>query len=432
MKILVIGSGGREHALVWKIAQSPKVTKIYCAPGNAGTSQIAENINIAAEDIIALKEFAITNHIDLTVVGPEIPLVAGIVDEFTSANLKVFGPEAKAANLEGSKIFAKTIMKKYNIPTADFLSFTEEEEAKKFLKKVGAPVVVKADGLAYGKGVIICNTEQEAYKAITRILREKEFGDAGNQIIIEELLYGEEASILCFADGKTIIPMASSQDHKRIFDNDSGPNTGGMGAYSPAPIITKDLLDQIHREILQPTISGMNAEGHPFKGVLYVGIMLTKDGPKVLEYNARFGDPETQCILPRLKNDIIEVFEHVIGSCLDKITLNWDNRAAVCVVLASGGYPGTYKKGYEIKGLEEIKDMEDVVVFHAGTKLGRKEQESISDTFLTNGGRVLNIVGLGDGIKKAITHAYKAVKLIHFDNLHYRKDVGEKALKWIS
>ncbi len=422
MNILVIGSGGREHSLCWKLAQSPKASKIFCAPGNPGTAQVAENVNIASEDILGLRDFAKHNKIDLTVVGPEAPLVEGIVDEFESNGLPIFGPDKKAALIEGSKIFSKNLMKKYNIPTADFMTFTDEEEAHKFIKKIGAPLVVKADGLAAGKGVIVCLTEDEAKRAVNRILREKEFGDAGNEIIIEECLTGEEVSILCFTDGKTIIPMASAQDHKRVNDNDTGPNTGGMGAYSPAPIATDDLLQQVHRNILMPTITGMEAEGHPYKGILYVGLMLTKDGPKVLEYNARFGDPETQCILPRLKSDLLDVMEKVVSRKLDTVRLDWDLRPAVCVVLAAGGYPGNYKKGIEITGLENARELDDVIVFHAGT--AEKEGKIV-----TAGGRVLGVVGLGDTIRHAIDRSYLAVKLIDFKDMHYRKDIGRRALK---
>jgi phosphoribosylamine--glycine ligase len=313
-------------------------------------------------------------------------------------------------------------MKKYGIPTADFLTFTEEEEALRFIKEVGAPVVVKADGLAAGKGVIVCQTEEEARQAVKRIMREKEFGDAGNEIIIEECLVGEEASILCFTDGKTIIPMASAQDHKRVNDDDEGPNTGGMGAYSPAPVVTDEIMEKVHREILIPTITGMEAEGHPYKGILYVGIMLTKDGPKVLEYNARFGDPETQCILPRLKTDLLEIMEKVVSHKLEVVSLNWDPRPAVCVVLASGGYPGNYKKGIEIEGLNKARELDDVIVFHAGT--AEKDGKIV-----TSGGRVLGVVGIGETIRHAIDRAYLAVKLINFKDMHYRKDIGRKALR---
>jgi phosphoribosylamine--glycine ligase len=422
MNILVIGSGGREHALAWKIAQSAKVGKIYCAPGNAGTAQIAENVNLKAEDLPGLLKFAKDKQIDLTVVGPEVPLVLGIVDLFESHGLKIFGPSQAAAQLEGSKVFAKNLMKKYNIPTADFLSFTDPTEAKRFIEKVGAPVVIKADGLAAGKGVIIAKTKAAAEKAVDSILKEKEFGEAGKRIIIEECLEGEEASILCFTDGQTIIPMASAQDHKRVNDNDEGPNTGGMGAYSPAPIVTPSLMEIVKRDILGPTISGMEAEGTRYQGVLYVGIMVTKNGPKVLEYNARFGDPETQCILPRLKTDLIDILLSTINYQLSTISFEWDPRPAVCVVLASGGYPGHYKKGYEIAGLSKARQLEDVIVFHAGTE--EKEGQVV-----TSGGRVLGVVGLGDTIRHAIDRSYLAVKMIDFKDMHYRQDIGRRALK---
>ena len=423
MKILVIGSGGREHTLVWKLAQSPKASKIYCAPGNAGIAQIAENINICADNIPALRDFALKNKIDITVVGPEVPLTLGIVDEFEAQGLKIFGPSKKGALIEGSKIFAKNLMKKYNIPTADFATFTDYEKAIQYIKKIGAPVVVKADGLAAGKGVIICKNETEANDAVKRILKEKKFGDAGNEIVIEECLVGEEASLLCFTDGKTIIPMASAQDHKRINDFDEGPNTGGMGAYSPAPILTADLLKIVEKEILQPTIKGMEAEGHYYKGILYVGLMITKNGPKVLEYNARFGDPETQCIIPRLKTDLLEIILKTIDCKLNNMALEWDNRPAVCVVLSAGGYPGSYKKGEEIEGLDNARELDDVIIFHAGT--AEKDGKII-----TSGGRVLGVVGLGETIRHAIDRSYMAVKLINFKDMHYRKDIGEKALNY--
>ena len=431
MKVLIIGSGGREHALTWKIAQSPKVTQIFCAPGNAGTSQLAKNIDISVDNILGLIDFAKQNKIDLTVVGPEVPLVLGIVDEFQSAGLKIFGPTKLAAMLEGSKVFSKEFMRKYKIPTADFSSFKDETEAKQYLKKIGTPVVIKADGLAAGKGVIICKTEKEAEKAINRILHEKEFGDAGCEIIIEECLEGEEASLLCFSDGKTIIPMASAQDHKRIFDNDEGPNTGGMGAYSPAPVATQELMETIGREILRPTIIGMEKEGHPYSGVLYVGVMVTKDGPKVLEYNARFGDPETQCILPRLKNDLVEIIMAIIDSRLSNIALEWDPRPAVCVVLAAGGYPGAYKKGNEIFGLDQARELDDVLVFHAGTREEKVDirKSTLENRIITSGGRVLNVVGLGNDIKTAISNTYEAVKMISFEGMQYRTDIGKKALQ---
>lgn len=422
MKILVIGSGGREHALVWKLAQAKNVSEIFCAPGNAGTSQIAKNINISSDDIEGLLSFAKENKIDLTVVGPEAPLVLGIVDIFKKSGLKVFGPSKEAAQLEGSKIFSKKIMQKYNIPTASFGSFDNIEEAKDFINKTPAPLVVKADGLAAGKGVIICKTKEEAISAVELMISKKEFGDAGSKVLIEEFLTGEEASILCFTDGETIIPMASSQDHKRIFDNDEGPNTGGMGAYSPAPVVTEALLAQIDKEILKPTINGMKSEGIPYSGVLYVGVMVTKDGPKVLEYNARFGDPETQCILPRLKNDLADVMLKIIDNKLSSVKLEWDERPAVCIVLAAGGYPGSYKKGTEIEGLDMARNLDNLIVFHAGTK-------EIEGKITTSGGRVLNVVGIGKDIKSAIAQGYKGVSCIKFDGMQYRTDIGKKALK---
>ncbi|MBI5699763.1 phosphoribosylamine--glycine ligase [Candidatus Saganbacteria bacterium] len=419
MNILVIGSGGREHALCWKLAQSPKVSKIFCAPGNAGTSQVAENVDIKAEDLPHLLKFAKEKSIDLTVVGPEVPLVLGIVDLFESQGLKIFGPSQAAAQIEGSKIFAKELMKKYKIPTAAFASFTDPSDAKKFAKKLGAPVVIKADGLAAGKGVIIAETLSAAEQAIDSM---KDFGEAGKKIVVEEYLEGEEASILCFTDGKTIIPMASAQDHKRVNDNDEGPNTGGMGAYSPAPIVTPELLEKVQHEILVPTIKGMESEGMPYKGVLYVGIMVTKNGPKVLEYNARFGDPETQCILPRLKTDLVDILRSTIDVRLSTISIEWDPRPAVCVVLASGGYPGAYTKGIKIKGLNDARQLDDVIIFHAGT--AEKEGQIV-----TAGGRVLGVVGLGETIRHAIDRSYMAVKMIDFEGMHYRTDIGRKALK---
>ena len=431
MKILIIGSGGREHALAWKIAQSSKVTEIFCAPGNAGTAQIATNIDISANNIEGLKNFALKNKIDFTIVGPEVPLVLGITDEFKKSGLKIFGPSKSAAQLEGSKVFSKNLMKKYKIPTADFLAFTNPVEAKKFFNKIELPCVIKADGLAAGKGVIICKTKEEAEIVIENIMCKKEFGEAGKEILIEEFLTGEEASILCFTDGETIIPMASSQDHKRIFDNDEGLNTGGMGAYSPAPVVTDELLKQIDSKILKPTIHAMKTEGCKYSGILYVGVMVTKDGPKVLEYNCRFGDPEAQCIIPRMKNDLIDIIGKILDEDLASISLQWDPRPVVCVVLASGGYPSSYKKGLKINGLDKARELDDIIIFHAGTKLDDCDTKSCA-SYLTNGGRVLNVVGLGKDIKEAIDHTYKAVKLISFDKMHYRTDIGQKALKWIS
>ena len=425
MRILVIGSGGREHALVWKISQSKLAQKVFCAPGNGGMSQLAECIDIKAEDIPGLVDFAKREKIDLTVVGPELPLSLGIVDEFRNYKLRVFGPQKKAAQLESSKVFAKELMAKYKVPTADFEIFEDATLAKKYIQKIGAPCVVKADGLAQGKGVIVAGTLGEAEDAVSLIMEKRAFGQAGNKVIIEECLTGHEASILVFTDSREVIPLASSQDHKRIFDNDQGPNTGGMGAYSPAPVVTKELFKEILEKIVYRTIDGLVKEGMDYQGVLYAGVMLTKDGPKTLEFNVRFGDPETQAILPRLKSDLLEVMLAVSEEKLNKATklvgLNWDNRACVSVVCASKGYPNDYEKGKEIFGLDEAAKMSDVVVFHASTK---KEGNKI----ITNGGRVLGVTGLGTTIKAAIDRAYQAVSKIHFDGMHYRRDIGKKAV----
>jgi len=423
MKVLVVGSGGREHALVWKIAQSPKADKIYCAPGNAGTASLAENVQISAEDIQTLLCFAKDNKIDLTVVGPEAPLVSGIVNEFEKEGLKIFGPTREAAQIEGSKVFAKEIMTKYDIPTAQAAIFDNLVKAIDYIHEIGAPIVVKADGLAAGKGVMVCNTVKEAEEAVDLIMGKKEFGAAGSRVVIEEYLEGEEASILAFTDGKSIVPLASSQDHKRIFDGDKGPNTGGMGAYSPAPVVSDRLMEEINVNVLKPFVDGMRQEGVPYKGVIYAGIMVTKKGPKVLEFNCRFGDPETQPILMRMKSDIIPILEAVIDEKLDDRFIEWDERAAVCVVLAAGGYPGHYEKGFPINGLDRIDQLEDVIVFHAGTNLKK-------EAIVTSGGRVLGVTALGDNIKFAIEKAYRAVDLIHFKGMHYRKDIGKRALKY--
>jgi phosphoribosylamine--glycine ligase len=425
MRVLVIGSGGREHALVWKIAQSKLADKIFCAPGNGGISKQAECIDIKADDISGLIEFVRKENIDFTVVGPEMPLAQGLVDEFDNQKLRIFGPNRKAAQLEASKVFAKQIMAKYNVPTADFKIFDNADEAKKYIEKIGTPCVVKADGLAAGKGVVVAKTIDEAKSAVSMMMQEKVFGDAGNKVIVEECLEGQEASILVITDSKEVIALASSQDHKRIFDNDQGPNTGGMGAYSPAPIVTHELFKEILDKIVYRTIDGLAREGINYKGVLYAGVMLTKDGPKTLEFNVRFGDPETQAILPRLKSDLLEVMLATSEEKLNKVSklggLTWDNRACVCVVLASGGYPGDYEKGKEIFGLEETERMKDVVVFHAGTKRTTK--------YLSNGGRVLGVTGLGNTIKEAIDRTYEAVGKINFEGMHCRRDIGFKALK---
>ncbi len=422
MKVLVVGSGGREHAFVWKIAQSPKVKKIYCAPGNAGIADSATCVPIGAEDIDKLLEFAKEEKIDLTVVGPEGPLCAGIVDIFEKEGLKVFGATKKAAEIESSKSFAKNLMNKYRIPTAVGEVFTSYKKAESYIRKIGAPLVVKADGLAAGKGVIVCTTEKEALNALKQIMIERVFGDAGNKVVVEECLIGEEASFLAFTDGKTVLPLPSSQDHKPIYDNDKGPNTGGMGAYSPAPVVDRYLHKKIMKEVMIPTVRAMAAEGRLYKGVLYAGLMIDKDQIKVLEFNARFGDPEAQPLLIRMKNDIVPVMEAIIEERLDECKLEIDDRASVCVVMASGGYPGSYKKGLPISGLEKVRRMKDVVVFHAGT--GAKDKEIVA-----NGGRVLGVTALGDSVKKAISRAYLAVSKITWKDVHYRKDIGQKALK---
>jgi phosphoribosylamine--glycine ligase len=425
MKILVIGSGGREHALVWKIAQSPKADKIYCAPGNAGTASLAENIPIPAEDVSALKRFALEKKIDLTVVGPEAPLVAGVANEFEKAGLKVFGPRKEAALIEGSKVFSKQFMVRYEIPTAQAGIFDKAREARDYINVMGTPIVVKADGLAAGKGVMVCQNKPEALEAVELIMEKKEFGQAGDKVVIEECLEGEEASILAFTDGRSIVPLASSQDHKRVFDDDRGPNTGGMGAYSPAPVVTDRLMEEINLNILKPFVSGMRQEGISYKGVIYAGIMVTKDGPKVLEFNCRFGDPETQPVLVRMKSDILPILEAVVEEKLDDRFIEWDERAAVCVVLASGGYPSKYEKGFPINGLDKIDQLESAVVFHAGTRPAEGK-------IVTAGGRVLGVTGLGDGVKFAIQNAYRAVSLISFKHMHYRRDIGKKALKYFA
>lgn len=423
MKVLVIGSGGREHALVWKIHQSPKVDKIYCAPGNGGISQIAEVIDIASDDIKGLADFAKENDIDITIAGPEAPLVEGLVDFFENNNLKVFGPTKEAASLEASKIYAKNLCKENNIPTSDFKIFEDSKKAKDYIEKCKVPQVIKADGLAGGKGVIVAKNKQEAKKAIDIVMVEKKFGDAGNKVIVENRVYGEEASIIVLSDGENILPLASSQDHKQVFDKDKGPNTGGMGAYSPAAVITKELNEQILDEIIKPVIFALKEKGHPYKGVLYAGLMITEEGPKLLEFNVRFGDPETQAILPRLKSDLMEAISASIEGNLDKVELSWKDQACVCVVMASGGYPGKYQKGKKITGLNKLRNEKDIIVFHAGTK---KEKNSFS----TAGGRVLGVTGLGKDIKDAINRTYEAVEKISFDRAHFRKDIGYKALKY--
>jgi phosphoribosylamine---glycine ligase len=419
MQILVIGSGGREHALVWKIAQSPLVKKIFCAPGNAGTSEQAENIAIPADDIHALLEFALTNKINLTVVGPEQALVLGIVDLFESKGLRVFGPSRLAAELEGSKAFSKNLMKKYGIPTADYEVFDAMEPALEYVDKKSGPQVVKADGLAAGKGVILCSTPAEARDAIQSIMKEKSFGSAGERIVVEEFLVGEEISVLAFADGKNVLALDSAQDHKAAYDGDRGPNTGGMGAYSPAPLLTPALKEQVMREILQPAVDAMAKEGRLFRGILYAGLMLTANGPKTLEFNVRWGDPETQPLLARLKTDLIALMNASIDGTLDKVSAEWAQEIAVCVVMAAKGYPESYEKGKIISGIENAERENGVKVFHAGTK-------SDAGNVLTNGGRVLGVTALGADRDTAIQNAYKAVEKISWDGIHFRKDIGQR------
>jgi len=419
VKVLVVGGGGREHAIVWKISQSKRVSKIYCAPGNGGISDIAECVDIAATDIDGIVGFAKNNEIDLTVVAPDDPLALGMVNALEKEGLKAFGPTKEAAQIESSKVFAKRLMKKYNIPTAEYEVFDDYEKAKEYLETVDYPTVIKADGLALGKGVIIAENKEQAENAIKQIMVEKIFGQAGNRVVIEEFLSGPEVSILTFTDGNTIVPMVSSQDHKRAYDGDQGPNTGGMGTFSPSRVYTPEIAREVEKTILKPTIEAMKQEGCPFKGVLYFGLMLTDKGVKVLEYNARFGDPETQVVLPRLKTDLIDIFTAIIDERLDKIDIQWETNAAVCVILASGGYPLSYNKGYEISGIEEVTSNPDILVFHAGTK---KE----NGKFYTNGGRVLGVTAIADDLETAIEKVYRQVERIHFKDMHYRKDIGVK------
>ncbi len=422
MKVLVIGGGGREHALVWKISQSPRVEKVYCAPGNAGIAALAQCVPINAEDNEALLAFAREEKIDLTVVGPEGPLSTGIVDDFEAAGLKVFGASRAAAQIEASKSFAKRLMVKYEIPTAAGQSFTDYESAERYVRQIQVPVVVKADGLAAGKGVMVCDTPEEALDALRRIMVEKAFGEAGDRVLVEERLTGEEASFLAFTDGKTVLPLPSSQDHKAVFDEDRGPNTGGMGAYSPAPVVDRTMRDRIMKEVMLPTVKAMAAEGRPYKGVLYAGLMIDRDTPRVLEFNGRFGDPEAQPLLMRLKSDIVDIMEAAIEGRLDTCRLEIDKRAAVCVVMASGGYPGAYQKGAVISGLDRAARLADVRVFHAGTE--RRDQDIVA-----TGGRVLGVTALGETVAAAVEKAYAAVAAISWEDVHFRKDIGGKAIR---
>lgn len=419
MKILIVGSGGREHAIAWKIAQSPKAEKIYCAPGNAGIGEYAECVPIGAMEFEKLAAFAKEKEIDLTVVGMDDPLVGGIVDVFEAQGLRVFGPRKNAAILEGSKAFSKDLMKKYRIPTAAYETFDDPEKALAYLETAKMPIVLKADGLALGKGVLICNTLEEARDGVKEIMMDKKFGSAGNHMVIEEFMTGREVSVLSFVDGKTIKIMSSAQDHKRAKDGDQGLNTGGMGTFSPSPFYTKEVDEFCHKYIFQATVDAMAAEGRPFKGIIFFGLMLTEDGPKVLEYNARFGDPEAQVVLPRMKNDVIDVMEACIDGTLDQIDLQFEDNAAVCVVLASDGYPVSYEKGFEIRGLEKFEDSDGYYCFHAGTKLDENGK------IVTNGGRVLGITAKGADLKEARANAYKATEWVEFENKYMRHDIGK-------
>ncbi len=418
MKVLVVGGGGREHALVNSIAKSPRVDKIYCAPGNAGIAGLAECVPIGVMEFDKLTDFALEKGIDLTVVAPDDPLVAGAVDAFEAKGLRAFGPRANAAILEGSKAFSKDLMKKYNIPTAAYENFDNADSALEYLETARMPIVLKADGLALGKGVLICNTLEEAKEGVKTIMTDKQFGDAGNRMVIEEFMTGREVSVLTFVDGKTIRPMTSAQDHKRALDGDQGLNTGGMVTFSPSPFYTKEIDDFCRKNIYQPTVDAMAAEGREFKGVIFFGLMLTEDGPKVLEYNARFGDPEAQVVLPRMNNDIIDVMEACIDGTLDRIELDFKDNAAVCVVLASKGYPVKYEKGFKISGLDRFEGKDSYFVFHAGTKFG-------DDGIVTNGGRVLGVTAMGDDLKQARRNAYEAAGWINFDNKYCRSDIGK-------
>lgn len=420
MRILVIGSGGREHALVWKIAQSPLVEKVYCAPGNPGIGTIAENVQIKVDDLPGLLAFARKEAIDLTVVGPELPLSLGIVDLFEEYGFKIFGARKNAAIIEASKAFSKDLMKKYNVPTAAYEVFTEVEPAITFIDKVGIPIVVKADGLAAGKGVIIAQTRDEAVAAVTDMLSGNAFGTAGSRVVIEEFLKGEEASFLAFTDGKNIIPLASAQDHKAVYDGDTGPNTGGMGAYSPAPVVTPAIHEKAMEEVMRRTVDGMAAEGRPYRGVLYAGLMIDGDSVKTLEFNARFGDPECQPLLMRMKSDIVPVLVAVAEKDISNVQIEWHDKAAVCVVMAAQDYPGDYAKGDVITGLD-VANADDLFVFHAGTALDNAR-------LVTNGGRVLGVTALGSTVKEAIDRAYSGVSAISWRGVHYRKDIGRKAL----
>lgn len=421
MKILVVGSGGREHALVWKIAQNPKVEKIFCAPGNAGISQMAECVDISATDLEKLAEFVVKEQVYLTVVGPEVPLTLGIVDLFRERGLRIFGPTGKAAALEASKVFTKDLFRKYQIASAAYEVFEDRDQAVRYIERVGAPLVVKADGLAAGKGVVVAQTVAEAVEAVDLIMSEKVFGDAGAKVVVEEFLTGEEASFLAFTDGKTVLPLPSSQDHKAAYDGDKGPNTGGMGAYSPAPVVTAEIHDEVMKNVMDKTVRAMESEGCPYQGILYAGLMINDGKVKVLEFNCRFGDPEAQPLLMRLQSDLVEVMEAVIDGRLAEIELAIDPRPTVCVVMASGGYPGDYEKGHEITGLAEASAIEGVEVFHAGTTF-------LNGKIVNSGGRVLGITAIGDDLPTTIRLAYQGVNKIKWQDSFFRTDIGRKAL----
>ena len=418
--VLVVGQGAREHAMVWKLSQSPEIGRIYAVPGNAGIAEIADCIDIKS-DIPQMIRLVEEKKIDLTVVGPEAPLMEGIVDEFEARGLRIFGPRRNAAILEGSKVFTKNLLKKYGIPTAKFGSFADINEAREYLRAVGAPIVVKADGLAAGKGVVVATDDKEAQEALTTIMQDQAFGEAGSQVVIEECLQGEEVSVFALCDGVNVLPLVSAQDHKRVFDHDQGPNTGGMGAYSPTPFYTPELHRQVMKEIMQPVVKAMAAEGRPYKGILYAGLMLTEDGPKVLEFNVRLGDPEAQVVLPLMESDFLKLVEAVIDGTLDQVPVSFYPRASVCVVLASGGYPGSYRTGNVIQGLADVGP--ETLVFHAGT---RRHGAQV----VTDGGRVLSVVCTGDTIAQAIDRVYQEVPRISFEGMHYRQDIGARVLKY--
>ncbi len=421
MNILILGSGGREHALLWKLAQSPEATKLYAVPGNPGMAELAECVAGSIEDNAAVVKLAQEKKIDLVVVGPEVPLTNGVVDALRAAGIKAFGPTKAAAELEGSKSFSKDIMKKYGIPTAKYEVFTDADAARAYIEKEGAPIVIKANGLAAGKGVIVAETKEQALDAVHEIMDDAAFGKAGSRVVIEAFMEGEEASLLAFTDGKTIRPMVSSQDHKRAYDGDKGPNTGGMGTYAPAPVMTKDMVEQATEKILKPMIAAMAKEGRPYQGCLYAGLMITEEGPKVVEFNARFGDPETQVVLPLLKGDLVKIMQACVDGTLDTAAVDWEDGAAVCVVMASGGYPKSYKKGYAIDGLKKAESL-GTFVFHAGT--AKKDGKVV-----TSGGRVLGVTARGGGIKEATEKAYKGVEAIRFTDEFHRKDIAHRALE---